>query len=198
VAEYPNNIKTFRRVVNRDLSQGILGDIVLAEDHNEKAEEIEAIEQTLGINPQGSFSTVKDRLDDIEKKAQYRIRTGYIDTSENLTGLSQVDKEIIANIPIKNGEKYIAEVTVQLYHHATDSKANIIPLISIDGGGYSENGTINRCMTDEATQRKTYTICTIPATFTGNTSLSVGVRIRNIYSILYLEKIIVKVFIWQE
>jgi len=63
---YPGSIYVPRVVVDRDLSQGILGDIVLAEDHNKDANEIVAAETELGLNPKGAKADVKTRLDDVD------------------------------------------------------------------------------------------------------------------------------------
>lgn len=40
--------------------------VIFAEDFNFGHEEIVAIEDTLGVNPQGDFDTVGDRLDSID------------------------------------------------------------------------------------------------------------------------------------
>jgi len=195
MAEYPNGIKSFRRVVNRDLSQGIIGDIVLAEDHNEKAEEIEAIEQTLGVNPQGSFGSVKERIEAIEALPTPAIYTEGIEENTDITGQGSVDRILLQDIPIENGKKFLIEIAVQLYFHDPDAKANIISLIKIDGGGWGETGLICRCITTEATSERTFYVCSIPELFTGTATIGVGVRIKNIYSIMSLKKAVAKLTI---
>lgn len=63
---YPDEKVTFRRVVGENLAEGIAGDTIKSDDHNNKAEVIENIEDTLGLNPEGSEATVRARLDAIE------------------------------------------------------------------------------------------------------------------------------------
>ena len=59
---YPNDKETFRRVVGEDLSQGIPGDVIKAEDHNAPVDLLERLQDILGLNPQGSYESVASRL----------------------------------------------------------------------------------------------------------------------------------------
>lgn len=79
---YPNEIVRFRRVKNRDLTIGEPGDIILAEDHNELAETLEAVQETLGINPQGQFQTVAEAIQNKLDKIEISGDTEYIGTGE--------------------------------------------------------------------------------------------------------------------
>lgn len=78
-ASYPDSIKTFREI--QDLP-GIAYDeaaktTVYAKDTTDAYEEIRAIEQTLGTNPNGSFEDVASRLDSIEGLPAYvRLKDG--------------------------------------------------------------------------------------------------------------------------
>lgn len=68
MADFPDSIFTPRTVENRD---GVSYDdtktkVFFAEDINYATTEIVAIETILGLNPEGSATTVGDRLDDIE------------------------------------------------------------------------------------------------------------------------------------
>lgn len=93
-AKYPAEYDTFRRVRNRDLTIGEPGDLILAEDHNEPVDAIEKIERTLGINPQGSFNTVRERLDYIESKPGDNLGNHIAEKNLNLNGydLENVNK----------------------------------------------------------------------------------------------------------
>ena len=51
-------------------------DSIIAEDHNTKRDAIIAIEQTLGINPQGPFGTVVARLNDGYSNIESHVRGG--------------------------------------------------------------------------------------------------------------------------
>jgi hypothetical protein len=65
MATFPGAIATFRTMVNR---VGVVYDalktkVIYAEDLNKHSEEINAIETTLGVNPQGGYTDVAERLD---------------------------------------------------------------------------------------------------------------------------------------
>ena len=66
-AEYPGAIKTFREI--EDLP-GVVYEpdqktTIFAKDTTDISDEVVAIEQTLGTNPNGEYETVADRLDDM-------------------------------------------------------------------------------------------------------------------------------------
>lgn len=68
MANFPDSIYSPRTMVNRT---GVVYDkdktkVIYAEDFNKDRAEIVAIENTLGLNPEGTFTSVADRLDDIE------------------------------------------------------------------------------------------------------------------------------------
>ena len=63
---YPDEKETFRRVVGEDLTQGIPGDVIKAEDHNLTVDFLERLQDILGLNPQGSASSVAVRLQSLE------------------------------------------------------------------------------------------------------------------------------------
>jgi len=72
MADYPSSIYTPRTLENAplvvfDASKTTIG---YAEDANESNDEIIAIESILGLNPQGSFDTVVERLDTLEPLPQ--------------------------------------------------------------------------------------------------------------------------------
>lgn len=65
---YPNTIKEFREIQNKS---GVVYDqtkstVMYAEDIQSIDEEIVAIEETLGTNPEGDHESVKDRLDSFD------------------------------------------------------------------------------------------------------------------------------------
>jgi hypothetical protein len=60
---YPEEKETFDRRVGKDLSQGIIGDPVYADDHNNTVDFIERLEDTLGLNITGEEETLAARLD---------------------------------------------------------------------------------------------------------------------------------------
>lgn len=65
---YPNTIKEFREIKNKS---GVVYDqtkstVMYAEDIQSIDEEIVAIEETLGTNPEGDHESVKDRLDSFD------------------------------------------------------------------------------------------------------------------------------------
>lgn len=69
MAYFPDAIKTFPTWVDKDPAQGIDG-TDLDKAHVEPiTEEIEAIEETLGTNPEGTDTTVKERLSRMELDA---------------------------------------------------------------------------------------------------------------------------------
>lgn len=66
--QYPDEIYTPRTMTNLP---GLTRDIantqnLYAEDYNETNQEVIAIENTLGVNPEGDFETVKERLDNVD------------------------------------------------------------------------------------------------------------------------------------
>lgn len=70
MADYPDSLFTPRTVENR---AGVSYDaaktkVFYAEDINAATAEIVAIQETLGLNPEGSFTTVGDRLDDFDSQ----------------------------------------------------------------------------------------------------------------------------------
>lgn len=68
MADFPNNIFNGRQLDN---VTGVSYDVTkltrfYAEDHNALIDEIEAIETTLGENPEGAYTTVKEWLEALE------------------------------------------------------------------------------------------------------------------------------------
>jgi hypothetical protein len=63
---YPGAIPTIREVKDRNLATGELGDIVVAEDHNQIARELVSALTVLGLWPAGGDESVSARLDKIE------------------------------------------------------------------------------------------------------------------------------------
>lgn len=115
-SKYPNELDKFRRVVGRNLATGEPGDIILPEDHNEPVDAIEKIQQTLGTNPQGSFNTVKERLDYIETKP-----------GDNL-GNHKAEKDLdLNNFEITNIKKLHLKHdygTIETYAQGTEEQQN--------------------------------------------------------------------------
>jgi hypothetical protein len=70
--QYPGQIDGYVQI--RVLTDRI--DEILARDHNDERSAIIAIEQTLGINPQGIHGTVVERLDDEYSSLQYHVGGG--------------------------------------------------------------------------------------------------------------------------
>ena len=68
MAVYPDDIVNLRRTKDRDLAIGELGDIVIADDNNLMADEVEAIENALGTNPEGDYPTTKENILDLQDK----------------------------------------------------------------------------------------------------------------------------------
>jgi len=67
MADFPDSIYEPRTMVNRD---NVLYDVertkdIYAEDFNLDRDEIVAIETILGLNPEGDYSSVAERLDDM-------------------------------------------------------------------------------------------------------------------------------------
>lgn len=67
MADYPGSIFVPRVVENLPTIVYDAGETttLFAEDTNSTNDEIVAIEETLGVNPQGSYDTVAERLDDL-------------------------------------------------------------------------------------------------------------------------------------
>lgn len=108
---YPNEIVRFRRVKNRDLTIGEPGDIILAEDHNELAETLEAVQETLGVNPQGSYASVAERLDNIGGGG---VRTIILQSNTEMeaTGDWQVIEDARAEVNITQEEKVTGIIAI--------------------------------------------------------------------------------------
>ena len=73
MADFPDDIFTPREVANRE---GVEYDaektkVFFAEDHNILADELVAVEETLGLNPEGDATTVGDRIEDLEKQIDF-------------------------------------------------------------------------------------------------------------------------------
>jgi len=68
MSDFPNSIYSPRTMQNRNGVEYDEDDVktIFAEDFNLDRDEIVAIETTLGLNPEGEFDDVADRLDDIE------------------------------------------------------------------------------------------------------------------------------------
>ena len=65
---YPDSYPSRRNLANR---AGVVYDadktkVFYAEDHNELIDDLESIMTTLGLNPEGTHTTVADRLDELE------------------------------------------------------------------------------------------------------------------------------------
>jgi hypothetical protein len=96
MVKYPNEYDTFRRVKGRDLTIGEPGDIILPSDHNDFADAIETIEKILGINPQGTYQTVAERLEAIEQI----LRAGGIPMIIKYYEITEDIEQYIQNNPI--------------------------------------------------------------------------------------------------
>jgi hypothetical protein len=100
-SKYPNEYDTFRRVKGRDLTIGEPGDIILPDDHNDTADAIEKIERTLGTNPQGSYNSVKERIENIEA-TKNKATTDFDLDNHNLINAKKIYvKENIDRNPIE-------------------------------------------------------------------------------------------------
>lgn len=78
MAQYPNSLFTPRTVANR---AGVSYDaaktkVFYAEDLNTPNGEIVAIQETLGLNPEGTYTSVVDRLDDVDAQLSALDETG--------------------------------------------------------------------------------------------------------------------------
>jgi hypothetical protein len=95
MASFPAGIFSPRALVNLP---GIVYDvlktkILFAEDHNRLADEVVAIETTLGENPQGAYATVAARLADIPAVLPVWVKvapTGVIDGNNAIFTLPSV------------------------------------------------------------------------------------------------------------
>ena len=67
---YPNDIDGYAQI--RIVRDGI--EEVIALDHNDARSAILAIEQTLGVNPEGPFGTVVERLNDAYANIEHHVR----------------------------------------------------------------------------------------------------------------------------
>ena len=68
MSDYPDSVYTPRTIANRE---GVVYDssktkVFYAEDLNNSNAEIVAVQEILGLNPEGTFTSVVDRLDDID------------------------------------------------------------------------------------------------------------------------------------
>lgn len=69
MASFPSALIEFDEWVDKDPSQGIEGTDLDKTHLDPVTNEITAIETTLGINPQSTFSTVGERLTDMDEWA---------------------------------------------------------------------------------------------------------------------------------
>lgn len=98
MADYPSSIYSPRTMANRP---GVEYDaektkVIFAEDFNLDRAEIVAIENTLGIDPQGEFTTVVDRLDDVDDRIDEFTETGGWKTLDTIpTRLSADDPTFV-------------------------------------------------------------------------------------------------------
>jgi hypothetical protein len=105
MVKYPNEYDTFRRVKGRDLTIGEPGDIILPSDHNDFADAIETIEQTLGIYPQGTYQTVAERISAIEQAGQgggTQILTHYTELNQDVQENIQYTPLVVISTQIQN------------------------------------------------------------------------------------------------
>jgi len=143
MAKYPDEIVVLPVVQGRDLAQGILGDVVKAEDHNAGWREIEAIETELGINPKGSDADVRARLDRIDN-AISQPKVDQIIAGENITidpTSGQGVVTINAIVPSAAGQMTVQKVV------ATDGSGDYSALgggtVFLRAGIYNISGPIN-------------------------------------------------------
>jgi len=61
---FPTDKETWTPKVGKDLSLGVLGDVLEASDFNDYADFLERLQDTLGLDIIGDFASVKLRLDD--------------------------------------------------------------------------------------------------------------------------------------
>lgn len=68
-SSYPGALDSLAKPTSTTLqnASGFEHDVV----HTNEANSIEAVQSTIGTNPQGSFSTVKARLDDVDVSIAY-------------------------------------------------------------------------------------------------------------------------------
>lgn len=115
---YPASIDGYSQIrVARDRI-----DEIVAADHNDVRSAVIAIEQTLGINPQGPFGTVVERLNDAYSNIEYHVR-----------GLPPRHLDTVIESPAKSGSHYnlsIGNVGSQL-----QGLLDIVNSLDYDGSG---------------------------------------------------------------
>ena len=89
---YPTDKETFRRVENQDIGQGIPGSTLDQDDHNKPVDFIERLQDTLGLEIQGTETSVAERLTAIESKFQLKFFSvvDFADISFTTAGFTKV------------------------------------------------------------------------------------------------------------
>lgn len=72
-SKYPKQLDIFQTKRNAEFESDPNGDFVMAEDINELQDAIGAIEETLGVNPQGNKMSVSDRITLLEGSSVLRV-----------------------------------------------------------------------------------------------------------------------------
>lgn len=139
MASYPDALFVPRTVENR---AGVAYDaaktkVFYAEDLNDPNAEIVAIQETLGLNPEGTFTSVVDRLDDVDAQIAALDETGgWRALSPTFTRQSADDPVFV----LRFGADMTAILGVGMRIKATQNGA-VIYLIVVKMGSYTGGNT---------------------------------------------------------
>jgi len=134
---YPVDKELFRRVVGENLAEGIPGDVVIADDQNNPANFLERLQDTLGLEVQGAFPSVADRLNSLSSFSNMKQIKFFQQASVAIAdGVSEVGPfGTIENL--ETGQRVAFLLSVRYHGNADGSYAQIDPYYNIDGGAYS-------------------------------------------------------------
>jgi len=152
---YPADKETFRRVVNRDLSGGIPGTTLDKDDQNLPADFLERLQDTLGLEVNGEYASVAERLNTIPNLGNLSgIWFGQGDSFTASGGISD-DNSILQTSIIPAGNKLIMIYSFKFRGAGITATMNIEPRMEQGTGiWYQVEGGIELVNTNPTTIRQ--------------------------------------------
>lgn len=153
-SKFPSRLDMFQTKVNAQFAGDTNGSYVMAEDINELQDAILAIEQALGINPQGSNLSVGERITFLEDSSVLKVPPAlvYLGSPTNINGATNTD-EAVAEF-LRYNYIVLGNGVEQLSHPEHDIVTDIISQIKasrdvqiygyIDCGATTSNLTISQ------------------------------------------------------
>lgn len=125
-SKFPLRLDMFQTKTNAQFSGDTNGSYVMAEDINELQDAIYAIEETLGVNPQGSKLTVGERITLLEDSSVLRVPPAlvYFGSPATINGSVSIDDAVAEYL--KYNYVVLGNGVEQLTHSEHTSTTNII------------------------------------------------------------------------